>query len=137
MQWCERNCLKLHIRNTREMIMDFRRKIGQPGPVVIRGKAIERVVTYEYLGVHFDCKLSWKRDTDAVLKKGHTRLFCLRKLRSFQARHELLQMFYSSCLSSVLTFCLSSWGGNISKQDKGAMDKIITKASAVVVRGQR
>ena len=73
---------------------------------------------------------------EAVLKKAHTRLFCLRKLKSFQVRQELLQVFYSSSLSSVLTFGLSSWGGNISKHDKGALDKIIRKASSVVGKTQ-
>ena len=89
-----------------------------------------------HLGVYFDCKLSWKQNTDAVLKKVHTRLFCLRKLKSFHLRPELLQIFDSSSLSSVLTFDLSSWGGNTCKHDRRALDKIIKKASAVVGRTQ-
>ena len=72
--------------------MDFRRHNDQPAPVVIRGEAIERVAVYKYLGVYFDCKLSWKQNTDAVLKKVRTRLFCLRKLKSFHLRHDLLQI---------------------------------------------
>ena len=116
--------------------MDFRRHNDQPAPVVITGEAIGRVAVYKYLGVYFDYKLSWKQNTDAVLKQVHTRLFCLRKLKSFHLRHELLQIFYSSSLSSVLTFGLSSWGGNICKHDGGALDKIIRKASAVVGRTQ-
>ena len=47
-------------------------------------------------------------------------------------RHELLQIFYSSYLFSVLTFGVSSWGGNTCKHDRGALDKIVQKASAVV-----
>ena len=46
MQWCERNYLELHVGKTREMIMDFGRKSNQPEPIVIRGKAIERVITF-------------------------------------------------------------------------------------------
>ena len=58
-----------------------------------------------------------------VLKKAHTHLFCLRKLKSFQ-RPDLLSLIL---------------GGNISKCDKGATDKVIAKAashSAVVGRTQ-
>ena len=45
-------------------------------------------------------------------------------------------MFYSSVLSSVLTFGLLAWGGNACKQDKEVLDKIIRKASGVVGRTQ-
>ena len=76
---------------------------------------------------------SWKQNTNAVLKRANTRL---RKLRSCNVRQELLQMFYSSVLSSVLTFGLLSWGGNISRRDVETLDKIIKKASGVVGRTQ-
>ena len=127
-QWCERNYLQLHVGKIREMIMDFCRNNDQPAPVVIRGEAIDRVAVYQYLGIYFDGKLNRKQNTDAVLKKAHTGLFCLRKPKSFKVRHELLQIFYASSLSIVLTFGLSSWSGNTSKYDRGAVDKIIRKA---------
>ena len=45
-------------------------------------------------------------------------------------------MFYSSVLSSILTFGLLAWGGNVCKRDKEVLDKIIRKASGVVGRTQ-
>ena len=39
-------------------------------------------------------------------------------------------------LSSVLTFGLSSWGGNTCKHDRGTLGKIISEARAVVGRTQ-
>ncbi len=135
-QWCGRHYLKLNTGKTREMIVDFRRKSDRPEPVVIEGEPIETVSTYKYLGVLFDNRLDWKQNTDALLKKAGTRLFCLRRLRSFDVNQQLLQMFYSTVLSSVLTFGLSSWGGNISRRDREAIDKIIKKAGGVVGRTQ-
>ena len=35
-------------------------------------------------------------------------------------------------MGSVLSFGVSSWGGNISKQDRDRLDKIIRKAGTVV-----
>ena len=135
-QWCERNYLELHVGKTKEMVVDFRRNQGQSAPVVIKGNAIERVKTFKYLGVLFDDRLSWKQNTNVVLTKANTRLFCLRKLKSFNVRQELLQMFYSSVVSSVLTFGLLSWGGNICRRDRETLDKVIRKASGVVGRVQ-
>ena len=46
------------------------------------------------------------------------RLYCLGKLRSFDVREEMLQMFYTATVSSAVTFEMPCWGGNASKQDK-------------------
>lgn len=41
------------------------------------------VDTYRYLGVHLDKKLDWKVNTEAVYRKGMSRLYFLRKIRFF------------------------------------------------------
>ena len=38
-------------------------------PVYIKGKAVERIDTYMYVGVGFDSKLNWKENINSVLKK--------------------------------------------------------------------
>ena len=50
-QWCGRNYLDLQVGKTKEMVIDFRRKIGRPEPaqVVLRGYTVEPVETYKYL----------------------------------------------------------------------------------------
>ena len=65
------------------------------------------------------------------------RLYCLRKLRSFDVREEILQMFYTATVSSAFTFEMPCWGGNASKQDpKKTPDRNIKKAGGVVGRRQ-
>jgi hypothetical protein len=61
-------------------------------------------------------------------------MHCLRKLRSFNVQQELLQMFYSSIVCSMMTFGLACWGGNVTKQDRNRLDK--QKAGGVVGRKQ-
>ncbi|KAI3359450.1 hypothetical protein L3Q82_013758, partial [Scortum barcoo] len=48
------------------------------------GRMVEEVEDYKYLGVVIDNRLDWKSNTEAVYKKGMSRLYFLRKLRSFQ-----------------------------------------------------
>ena len=45
-------------------------------------------------------------------------------------------MFYSSVICSVLTFGLTSWGGNITKCSEDRLNKIIKKAGQVIGRKQ-
>ena len=64
------------------------------------------------------------------------KLYCLRKLRLLDISSQILQMFFTSAISSVLTFGCVCWGGNISKQDRDTLDKIIKKAESVVGKRQ-
>ena len=43
-------------------------------PVNICGEDIEVVPTYKYLGVHLDDRLDWSLNTDALYRKGQSRL---------------------------------------------------------------
>ena len=83
-----------------------------------------------------DNKLSWAQNTDSIIKKTKSRMYCLRKLKSFNIDQKLLQMFYLSTVNSVLTFGLACWGGNINSQDRDRLDKIIKRASGVVGKKQ-
>ena len=45
-------------------------------------------------------------------------------------------MFFTSAISSLLTYGCVCWGGNVSKQDRDKLDKIIRKAESVVGKRQ-
>ena len=83
MNRCDIKYLYLNVSKTKEMCIDFRKIHRCPKPAYIKGEAVERVETYEYLSVVFDSKLNWKENINSVLKKVNTRMYCLRKPRSF------------------------------------------------------
>ena len=59
----------------------------------LKGEAVERADTYKYLGVMFDIKLNWKENIKSVLKKLNSRMYCVRKLRSFGVNSDMLVIF--------------------------------------------
>ena len=69
------------------MVIDFRRQVPVYSDVIIKGETVEKVETYKYLRIVKNLKY--------IIKKTHSRLYCLRKLRSFNVSIELLQMFYT------------------------------------------
>ena len=81
-EWTGRNHLLLNVAKTREMVMDFRRKRTTSQPLRILGEEVDVVEDYKYQGVDIDNRLNWKTNTEAVYKKGMSRLYFLRKLRS-------------------------------------------------------
>ena len=135
-QWCDKNSLELNVCKIKEMLIDLRRNITVPDCVVIKGVEVERVETYKYLGVVFDNGLSWKVNTNTIVKRAHTQSYYLRKLRSFDISPEIVQMFFTCSISSVLTFNCVCWGRNISKHDRDRLVKIIKKAESVIGKRQ-
>ncbi|KAI3362414.1 hypothetical protein L3Q82_012711 [Scortum barcoo] len=82
--WCLRNNLQINAGKTKELVVDFRRRRhSPPAPVSIQGTDIDTVKSYKYLGVHLNDSLDWSDNTNALVKKGNSRLFLLRRLRSF------------------------------------------------------
>ena len=67
----------------------------------LRGVNVEVVSTYKYLGVHLDNKLDWSANTDAVYKKGQSRLYFLRRLRSFNVWQTPFTSLWSPASSSM------------------------------------
>ena len=103
----------MNVSETKEMCIDFRKNQRCPKPVYIRGEAVERVETHKYLGVVFYSKLNWKENINSVLKKVNTRMYCLRKLRSFGVNSGMLVTFYNAVICSSIVYGSVCWGRNI------------------------
>ena len=115
--WCDSNHLVRNVTKTKEMVIDFQ-QTKVPDLIVIKEKDLERVETFKYLGIVLDNKLTWKQNTDSIVKKTKLRLYCLGKLRTFNVHNKLLQLFYTSIVSRTLTFGLACWGGNLLKRNR-------------------
>ena len=74
-EWCAANHLHLNSTKTKELVVDFRRRKSDPAPISINGVTVDVVQDYKYLGVNLDNKLNWAKNTEAVYKKGQSRLF--------------------------------------------------------------
>ncbi|KAM9391833.1 uncharacterized protein KZ484_003391 [Pholidichthys leucotaenia] len=80
------------------MVFDFRKKRTPSQPLQIRGEDVEVVEDYKYLGVMISNGLDWKSNTNTAYKKGMSRLYFLRKLRSFNMCNRMLELFYRPLL---------------------------------------
>lgn len=114
------------------MVIDFGKSRPPPQTLAIEGADVEIVGTYRYLGVWLDDKMDWANNTDHLYRKGQSRMYFLRKLRSFNICRKLLWMFYQSVVASVLFYSVVCWGGSTSKRDSSRLDKLIRRAGSVV-----
>ena len=56
-------------------------------------------------------------------------MYCKRKLRSFGVNSDMLVTFYNVVICSIIMFGSVCWGGNISKLDRGRLEKTVKKKS--------
>ncbi len=131
-RWCGENHLQLNIDKTKEMVVNFSRTNTTPRPISISGRDVELVTSYKYLGVNLDHKLQWSLNTEVLYKKGLSRLYLLRKLRSFNICSKMLHMFYQSVMASTIFFAAVCWGTGINAKDSNKLNKLIKKAGSVV-----
>lgn len=107
------------------MIIDFRKSTHPSEPTLIKGQTIEYVQSYKYLGTIIDEKLNFEKNCEALCKKGHQRLYCLRKLSVFNLDRTIMKMFYHAFIESVLSFSTVVWYGHISLKAKNQLDQIV------------
>ncbi|KAI3358224.1 hypothetical protein L3Q82_003233 [Scortum barcoo] len=125
--WCLRNNLQINAGKTKELVVDFRRRShSPPAPVSIQGMDIDTVKSYKYLGVHLNDSLDWSDNTDALVKKGNSRLFLLRRLRSFGVQGLSSGPFMTLWWHQPSFIGIVCWASSITDRDRRRMDRLDT-----------
>ena len=74
--------MKLNSKKCKEIIINFMQyNPFPPAPLTVGGSVIERVETYELLGVYISEDLSWNVHKEHIVKKANKRLYALRTLK--------------------------------------------------------
>ena len=82
-------------------------------------------------GVHITNKLSRSKHTKTIVKRTRQHLFPLRRLKRFGMGHQILKMFYSCTVESILTGCIATWYGNCSASDRNMLQRVARTAQYI------
>ncbi|KAK3542872.1 hypothetical protein QTP70_006148 [Hemibagrus guttatus] len=100
--------------------------------LTIQGLDIELVDKFKYLGVHLNNRLDWLDNTDALYKKGQSRLYLQRRLGSFGVSKTLLRTFYDTVVASAILCAIVCWVGGSTERDRKRLNKLVRRASSVL-----
>ena len=128
---CDKDDLSLNVQKTKEMIVDMR-KCSAHTLVTIKSEQVETVKQYKYLGITVQSDLKWDQHIQCQVKKASQRLYHLRKLREFQLKKEIMQLFYTSCVQSVILFGCTVWSGGCTGREANMINQIERTASKVI-----
>lgn len=67
-----------------------------------------------------------------MYKKGKSRLYFLRRFRSFNVCSTMLQMFYHSVVASVIFSAVVCWGSRLKAADTNIQNMLIRRAGPVL-----
>ena len=85
------NNLALNTKKTKELTVDYRKSNdGTYTPIHINGTEVERVTSFESLGVHISVDLSWTLNTSILIKKALQHPFFLRRLKKVHLPPQML-----------------------------------------------
>nr|XP_055059824.1 uncharacterized protein LOC129443365 [Misgurnus anguillicaudatus] len=75
--------------------------------------------------------LKWESNTNAILKKVQQRMYFL-QLRKYGLPQELLAIFYTAAVESILCTSITVWFGAATKQDKHRLQRVIRTAEKII-----
>ncbi|KAL7827773.1 hypothetical protein AOLI_G00309250 [Acnodon oligacanthus] len=82
------------------------------------------------LGDELTVMRDWAKNIDALYRKGQSRLYFLRRLRSFNICWTMLRIFY--VVASAILYAVACWGSRLRVADANRLNKLILKAGDVV-----
>ncbi|KAM4594391.1 uncharacterized protein V3H82_000764 [Fundulus diaphanus] len=130
--WCRDNNLLLNVSKTKEVVVDFRRGHTQHLPLTIElFLPVMRCCT-KFLGVHISEDLSWTTNTASLAKRAQHRLYFLRKLRRASAPPDIMTTFYRGTIESILSSCITVWGGSCTEYNRKALQRIVNTAGRII-----
>ncbi len=92
---------------------------------------MERVNSTKFLGVHISGDLSWTTNTTSLAKKAQQRYF-LRKLKKASATPYIMKTFYRGTIESILSSCITVWGGSCTEQNRKTLQRVVNTAKKII-----
>ena len=119
--------LSLKVNKTKELIVDYRKRRTEHAPIHIDRAVVERVESFKFFGVHQQIIMVQTHQDSP--DEGTTTLFPPQETEKMGP--QILKMFYSCTIKSILTVCITSWYGNCSASDRKVLQRIVRTAQYI------
>jgi len=109
MDWLTKNKLSLNISKTKHMLITNKHVSTESFVINVNRNRIERTVTYKYLGVIVDEKLTWKEHCKQLCSTISKYVGVMYKVKCY-VNNQTLRMLYHSLINSRAQYGLIAWG---------------------------
>jgi len=123
--------MQLNTSKTKEMILGRIDSTSIPSLSTPAGP-IQRVTTFELLGLHLDAGLSWTTHINTSVSKASKRLYFLKQLRRAGVPPLQLLHFYTAVIRPVLEYACPVWHYSITRAQSQHLESIQKRAVHII-----
>jgi hypothetical protein len=120
-EWWQENNFSFTVNKTKELIVDFRKQQREHAPIHLEGAEVEKVKSFNFLGIHITDNLKWSTHTDSVKKA----------LNNFILASKTLTNFYICTIESIFSGCITAWYGNCTVCNYRAHQRVVQSAQCI------
>ena len=129
------NEMKINHKKTKSMLFNTAKKRDFTPRLTIESETIDLAEELKLLGVKITSDLKWHSNTSYITKKGYSRLWLIRRLKSFGANTQELLDVYCKQIRSVLEYASVVWHAGLTSSNTADIERV-QKASLSVILGK-
>ncbi|KAI8517338.1 hypothetical protein Bbelb_059190 [Branchiostoma belcheri] len=131
--WSTVHRMQLHPKKCKVMYLHFSRTVPPLPPLKIDDHPLQEVKVAKLLGLHLQADLRWDVHVEHMVKKGGTRLFLLRKLKTFRLSIEDLLTIYTSYVRPVCEYAVPAWHPGLTQAQRNQLERIQRRAVRTIL----
>ena len=126
--------MKINENKTKVMIFNTRKNYDGKPRLSVRGdQFLEVVESCKLLGVILRSDMRWNENTDYICKKGYSRLWLLRRLKSLGANESEMVDVYSKQVRSILEMAVPVWQAGLTKYESIQIERVQRSAFHIIL----
>ena len=126
--------MKLNVQKTKYMVVNYTRNYKFNTRLHLEGKLLEQVHQAKLLGLIVSDDLTWKENTDFLVKKAYKRMCLLTNLFEFAVPQYELVNIYSLYIRSVVEQSCIVWHSSLTSGEKFDLERIQKVALRIILK---
>ena len=131
--WTADREMKLNVNKTKYMVLNFTRNHQFETRLHLEGHLLDQVHQARLLGVIISDDLTWKANTDHIVKKAYKRMSILTNLFKFSVPQQELVHIYTLYIRSAVEQACIVWHSSISKGESLDIERVQKVALRVIL----
>ena len=132
-KWTAEKKMKLNIDKTKNMIFNFSINNQFSTEVKLDGKVIETVSETKLLGTMITNNLSWKKNTDKIVKESNRRMSFLHRIAKFTKNKNDLKRIYILQVRSKLEQSAVVWHSSLTRECCDKLERVQKSALKIIL----
>ena len=130
------NMMKLNLKKTKLMLFNPCRVRDFMPEFHVDEARIDLVEETKLLGVIIRSDLSWASNTEYIVKRANSKLWCLRRLKGYGADQDDLMDVYHKQVRSILEYAVPVWHSSITGEERLLIERVQKSAFHIILGDQ-